>query len=459
MPGAPSVLEDVHRSCAEVAALHREHVSIDDAALEALADELVAAAEDVRCAVRGLPLPIRFSSLEQELTLLALFHLLDFGSGYLAAPEARRQSGGRQWREALLYGLLGLHLGGTRLDSHKLKSFSMYDLTQVFGLDATVEVPVMPGVTMSKPGPLQPLCKSLLAALNDTGAQLAEGGHKSLGGQLMAMGEELRKAGRTSASAFVEELVDTLPAFRDSVLYDGRTLTLARRAQNLAADLAIVYGSRTGEGQGEGGGGGRFAFPDVDQLAADSGPTTIAALRAKGVLKVVDPDLAATLDSGAELPAGPHERALRAAAVVACDRLAAAANAKPGNGSSGSGGAGAAGAAGAGPGAAAEAGAGGGESKAAESGAGGTEPATTTAAPAPEASASGSAAGGGGGGDGGGDGGGSSKEPAVTAAATAAAAAPIRPVDVGAYLAYLCEPGRELEGRARPHVTLGVTAY
>ncbi len=56
-----------------------------------------------------------------QLTLLALFHLLDFGSGYLATPEARRQSGGRAWREALLYGLLGLHLAGTRLDSHKLK--------------------------------------------------------------------------------------------------------------------------------------------------------------------------------------------------------------------------------------------------------------------------------------------------------------------------------------------------
>ena len=56
-----------------------------------------------------------------QLTLLALFHLLDFGSGHLARPESRRQSGGRDWREALQYGLLGLHLGGTRLDSHKLK--------------------------------------------------------------------------------------------------------------------------------------------------------------------------------------------------------------------------------------------------------------------------------------------------------------------------------------------------
>lgn len=66
---------------------------------------------------------------------------------------------------------------------------------------------------------------------------------------------------RLTAAAFVDELVDSMPSFRDVVLYDGRTLTLHRRAQNLAADLGAVYGKRDE----------RFAFPDMDQLAADSG--------------------------------------------------------------------------------------------------------------------------------------------------------------------------------------------
>ena len=48
-----------------------------------------------------------------------MFHLLDFGSGY--DPQLLRQSGGRDARETLLYGIIGLHLGGTRLDCHKLK--------------------------------------------------------------------------------------------------------------------------------------------------------------------------------------------------------------------------------------------------------------------------------------------------------------------------------------------------
>ncbi|EFJ49643.1 hypothetical protein VOLCADRAFT_117089 [Volvox carteri f. nagariensis] len=371
MPGTPNVLELVHRSCSEVTGLHVEHVRIDDIAVSELAAELVAAADDVRGAVRGLPLPIKFSSVEQELTLLALYHLLDFGSGY--DKQLQRLPGGRDARETLLYGLIGLHLGGTRLDHHKLKSFSMYDIHQVFGIDATTEVAVMPGVTMSKPGPLQPLCKLMVAVLNETGSILADQGVKTPGELLISVAEGLKKAGRTTASAFVEELVDTLPAFRDVVLYDGRTLTLHRKAQNLAADLAVVHGSRDE----------RFLFPDVDQLTADSGGTTIAVLRAKGVLRLSE-ELTAILDSGAELPAGPHERALRAAAVTACDRLVTAAAA-----------------------------------------------AVRTV----------------------------QHERGSNAGKGDSGSACLRAVDVGAYLSYLAEEGRELHGKITKHVTTGITAY
>lgn len=47
-----------------------------------------------------------------------------------------------------------------------------------------------------------------------------------------------------------------------------------------------------------------------------------AVLRAKGVLKLSE-ELSNILDAGEELPSGPHERALRAAAVVACDKIVA----------------------------------------------------------------------------------------------------------------------------------------
>ncbi|GIL50998.1 hypothetical protein Vafri_7068 [Volvox africanus] len=430
MPGTPNVLDLVHWSCAEVLVLHADHVDIDDKMVSQLAAELVAAADDVRGAVRGLPLPIKFSSLEQELTLLALYHLLDFGSGY--DNLLKRLPGGRDARETLLYGLIGLHLGGARLDHHKLKSFSMYDIHQVFGIEATIEVAVMPGVTMAKPGPLQPLCKLMISVLNETGTILEEKGLRTPGELLLTVAEGLKKAGRTTASAFVEELVDTLPAFSDVVLYDGNLVTLHRKAQNLAADLALVYGSRDE----------RFLFPDVDQLAADSGATTIAVLRAKGVLKL-SKELGAIIDSGTELHAGAHERALRAAVVVACDRLVAAAEAAvtaPTEAPR--------------------------TTDAGVASAAVDESATSTvAAPAAE---------------------GAGKESAGAAMATTAAVAVgeavltqsgvqqegrsragreggcgvgLRAVDIGAYLSYLVEEGRELHGKITKHFTMGVMAY
>ncbi len=94
---------------------------MDAAALTELATELAASRQDVGASLRGLPLPVRFASVAEELNLLALFHLLDFGSGYLTLPEQQRLSGGRSMRDALLYGILGLHLSGTKLDAVKLK--------------------------------------------------------------------------------------------------------------------------------------------------------------------------------------------------------------------------------------------------------------------------------------------------------------------------------------------------
>ena len=76
-------------------------------------------------------------------------------------------------------------------------------------------------------------------------------------------------------------------------------------------------------------------YPNLDR---PSGPAVIAALRAEGVIKIFSKELSSLLDVNgvaeqqgmptpsqqrAELPAGSkHERALRAAAVVAADAVA-----------------------------------------------------------------------------------------------------------------------------------------
>jgi len=156
-------------------------VTVNLPACRALGAQLAADAQ-ARRAVRQAPsraresplsLPVRFATLEDEVNLLALYHLLDFGSGY----DAELRAGGpkRPQRETLAFGVLGLHLGGRATDASWMASFGAMDVHTAFGIDATVDVPLredLPGVTVSRPGPLAPLAAALRRALNETGTLL-----------------------------------------------------------------------------------------------------------------------------------------------------------------------------------------------------------------------------------------------------------------------------------------------
>ena len=79
-----TVLQRVHRTCTEaVEALHAD-VHLCDVAIEAIAAELAtpAAAAAVAASCSFTKLPIRFEDVQSEVNAMALFHLLDLGSGY-----------------------------------------------------------------------------------------------------------------------------------------------------------------------------------------------------------------------------------------------------------------------------------------------------------------------------------------------------------------------------------------
>eukprot|EP00195_Chlamydomonas_chlamydogama_P001625 CAMPEP_0202915646 /NCGR_PEP_ID=MMETSP1392-20130828/66246_1 /ASSEMBLY_ACC=CAM_ASM_000868 /TAXON_ID=225041 /ORGANISM="Chlamydomonas chlamydogama, Strain SAG 11-48b" /LENGTH=355 /DNA_ID=CAMNT_0049607765 /DNA_START=15 /DNA_END=1082 /DNA_ORIENTATION=+ len=310
-----NLVATIHSTAASVASLHRDHIEIVEDAVKQLGQDLSSRVDEVKAvASRGLTFPIKFDDVKSEITFLTLYHLLDFGSGW---DSELRRSGGRGARDTILFGLIGLHLSGTRIDHHWMKACSMFNITSLFGINSHVEAPLdnLPGVTMSRPGPLQPLCVALQQAVVSAGEALEEAGQRSLGDAVLAVVEETQAGGRPpSAVSLVQELVDMLPGFQDVVLYDGVQLPLARKAQALALTLAHALGERDK----------RFAFTDLADLTADSGPYLTAALRARGVLRLSG-DLATTLDSHQDLPAGPHERALRAATVAAADGVAAAA--------------------------------------------------------------------------------------------------------------------------------------
>lgn len=86
-----------------------------------------------------------------QVNLTALYHLLDFGSGY---DQLLMQRSRRDAHETIQFGMLGLHVSAKRLDHPGfLKAFSTYDTHNYFGLQSHDDSPVegLPCVTMSRP--------------------------------------------------------------------------------------------------------------------------------------------------------------------------------------------------------------------------------------------------------------------------------------------------------------------
>ncbi|KAI7839169.1 hypothetical protein COHA_007059 [Chlorella ohadii] len=308
-----TALQRAQRTCAE-AIDGSADVTVDAEAASAAAAALPPPAQ-VAAACQFVRLPIRFDDLEAEVNAMAIFHLLDFGSGFDAMLLAKT---GKDARETVQFGLLGMLMHGAALGSpHWLREFSAYQAFQFFNIDASEDeaVPGLPGVVLTRQGPLGAYTNKLREVLNETGQILGDSAHRSLGALILAnLDAQAAAGGQPSAAALVEELADTFPAFDDHGLYRGHQVYFYRKAQLLAAQLHLRF-------RGE---DARFRFTDMDQLTVDSGNVLPAVFGRQGVLKLSD-GLAAAVDAGTDLQGDERERALRAAAVVAGTRICEAA--------------------------------------------------------------------------------------------------------------------------------------
>jgi hypothetical protein len=156
----------------------------------------------------------------------------------------------------------------------------------------------------------------------DAVAQLTEAGLARFTGELPMLPERIKALRELAAAAaklggFAQlvqptaagqaaYLRDSLASFRDVADYRGRTVPLLKRAQIVAADL---HGS------------GAASFPDLDALTCFADYKLPQALRHLGALTYSD-RLARRVDDWRELtPGEPAEVEIRAATVVAVERL------------------------------------------------------------------------------------------------------------------------------------------
>ncbi|MCC6312823.1 MAG: hypothetical protein IT337_02325 [Thermomicrobiales bacterium] len=224
---------------------------------------------------------------EATVAFLLTLDSINFGSGWF--PHLRKRPG--------MSGYFTIATSLTdRFRSHgpwtatELTELTPGDLAALFGQTPGEE-------------PIATLMAAFARALNDLGRFLLAGWDGCFTGPVADAGGSAER---------LAEIVSAMPLFRDVAVYDDFTVPLMKRAQLLAADLALAF---AGEGYG--------AFHDRDRLTIFADNLAPHVLRLDEVLRF-EPDLLARIEREELIPAGsPEEIEIRSVAVHAAERIVA----------------------------------------------------------------------------------------------------------------------------------------
>ena len=266
MPAPDDLPERVRATCAAVARRSRL-VRVDDARLDQFTATLAA---------EGLPAEALGSS-DADLAFAFVMNAVHFGSGWFPVVRKRPGMSGATTMEANLREHWSATSPWTPDDLVRLDVATVAD---VFGQDPD--------------GATGDLMRLFIQALHDLGAFV-----RAHGGTYDAV---VDAAGGSAVR--LAELLTEMPLYRDVSTYRGEPVAFYKRAQLTAATIG--------------------GLDDLDRLTIFADNLVPHVLRVEGVL-VYDAALAARIDREELLPHGsPAEVEIRACAVTACERLAAA---------------------------------------------------------------------------------------------------------------------------------------
>lgn len=277
-----TILDQIRTAAARVAGEAR-HVAIDRARMSTLAEDLTALPSaplgheaDCHLLVGG----------EATAAFFVILDTINFGSGWF--PVLRKEPGRS-----------GYFTIAKRLTSH-FRAKGVWSAREM-----AVLTPARIAVILGQEE--NPAVEELLTlyarALRDLGSLL----ESRYAGQPVRL---IEAAG--GGAARLVELLAVMPFFQDSPLHGGRPAPIYKRAQLMAADLALAFG---GTGWGH--------FHDRDRLTIFADNLVPHVLRWEGVLHF-DPLLAQRIDSGIELISGSTEEVeMRACAIHAVELMTA----------------------------------------------------------------------------------------------------------------------------------------
>ena len=275
------IFDQIREACQEVAA-RTGHVRINYDRIPSYSSSLpmekaVAPQLDPSCHYLGRQ--------NDTLAFLLVLDSINFGSGYF--PYLRKRSGMSGYF-TIASSLHDFYLANGPLAADQLAAITLEDCMRIFGQDPANKV-------------IRELMTHFAAALNQLGRYLLSHFRGSFAGLVEAAG---------SSAGSLLHLLKQMPYFKDVVPYNGREVPFFKRAQIIAADLALAFkGLKWGH------------FHDLDQLTIFADNLVPHVLRMDGILSY-EASLLARINSQTLItPGSAEEVEIRACAVHAVELI------------------------------------------------------------------------------------------------------------------------------------------
>jgi hypothetical protein len=150
-------------------------------------------------------LPLKFDNLIQEVNLIALAELLNFGSGYRVELKRLTKRGAYDTIRALV---MSFHISQMDLSAKGLESMTIDGIANMAQLSMIEEVdhPNLEGVQIGQRTKLARMVGEIVQILNNTGEVLRRGGYQNLGTFAIDCAKKSDVDGRVSGSRFVHRV-------------------------------------------------------------------------------------------------------------------------------------------------------------------------------------------------------------------------------------------------------------
>ncbi|ORE04228.1 hypothetical protein BCV72DRAFT_278042 [Rhizopus microsporus var. microsporus] len=255
-------------------------------------------------------LPLKFSTMEEELNFISVINLLNFGSGYRL--ELHKYAG-RGAFDTIRYGVMAMHIGGIPMDAKTFSEIDIFKVSEIFQfpIDKEVRHETLDFVTMSQPTPLKPLAVGITSTLNTTGKYLQDHRYKSLAHFILDHAKKQPK----DALYLVEALVRAFPALHDHYVFGDDKVYLFKKAQIMVYHLWFLLRHQVPD---------LFDFTNIDSLTVFADNVVPTMLIHLGVMEIAD-EWKETIEKNVDLSV-EVTTALRAASVAACEDIVHASN-------------------------------------------------------------------------------------------------------------------------------------